>query len=92
LNPKRLEELLMAPGGRKQVDVARLKADLTAASVELLSAHCAADRVRLQYSLKDIVAFGERHSLQRAITSAEALYRFFSQIEAHIHRQEDANP
>jgi hypothetical protein len=82
----------MAPGGRKQLDVARLKADLTAASVELLSAHCAADRVRLQYSPKDIVAFGERHSLQRAIASAEALYRFFSQIEAHIHREEDTNP
>jgi hypothetical protein len=74
------------------VDVARLKADLTAASVELLSAHCAADRVRLQYSLKDIVVFGERHSLQRAIASAEAIHRFFSQIEAHIHREEETNP
>jgi hypothetical protein len=82
----------MASGGRKQIDVARLKADLAAASVELLSAHCATDRVRLQYSPKDIVAFGERHSLQRAIASAEALYRFFSQIEAHINREEETNP
>ena len=82
----------MAPGARKPVDVARLKADLTAASVELLSAHCAADRVRLQYSPKDIVACGERNSLQRAIASAEAIYRFFSQIEAHIHREEETNP
>ena len=82
----------MAPGARKQVDVARLKADLAAAEVELLSAHCAIDRIRLKYSPQDIVAFGERPSLQRAIASAEALYRFFSQIEAHIHSQEDANP
>lgn len=82
----------MVLGNGKQVDVARLKADLAAANVELLSAHCAADRIRLKYSPQDIVAFGERHSLQRAIAYAEALYRFFSQIEAHIHRQEDANP
>ena len=77
-------------GSDKNVDVARLKADLAAAAVELLSAHCAADRVRLQYSPQDIVSFGERAALKRAISSAEALYRFFSEIEAHINGQEDA--
>lgn len=82
----------MVPGSGKHIDVVRLKADLAAASVELLSAQCATDRVRLKYSPKDIVAFGERHSLRRAIASAEALYRFFAQIEAHIQTQEDANP
>ena len=81
----------MAPGSKKHVDVARLKADLAAAGVELLSAHCATDRIRLQYSPQDIVAFGERHSLQRAIASAEAVCRFFSQIEAHINQQDDPN-
>ncbi|MGH9495122.1 MAG: hypothetical protein ACRD3B_09005 [Candidatus Sulfotelmatobacter sp.] len=75
-------------GSDKNVDVARLKADLAAAAVELLSAHCAADRVRLQYSPQDIVSFGERAALKRAISSAEALYRFFSQIEKHINGQE----
>jgi hypothetical protein len=77
---------------RKAIDVARLKADLTAASVELLSAHCAADRVRLQYSPQDIVAFAERQALKRAIASAEALHKLFSQIEAQIRRKEDAEP
>ena len=81
----------MAPGSKKHVDVARLKADLAAAGVELLSAHCATDRIRLQYSPQDIVAFGERQSLQRAIASAEAVCRFFSKIEAHINQQDD-NP
>jgi hypothetical protein len=76
----------------KQIDIVRLKADLTAAGVELLSAHCAADRVRLKYSPQDIVAFGERRALQRAIASAEALHNFFSQIRAQISRQEDTNP
>jgi hypothetical protein len=79
-------------GARRPIDVARLKADVAAASVELLSAHCATDRVRLQYAPQDIVAFGERNSLRRAIASAEAVHRFFSQIEAHLKGEPDANP
>ena len=76
----KLRSCRCSPEVRKQIDIVRLKADLAAASVELLSAHCAADRVRLQYSPQDIVAFGEPRTLKRAIASAEALYRFFSQI------------
>lgn len=81
----------MHSGSKKQIDIARLKADVAAASVELLSAHCAADRVRLQYSPQDIVAYAERRALQRAITSAEALHRFFAQIGAQIVREDAAN-
>jgi hypothetical protein len=77
-------------GSKKQLDVVRLKADLAAAGVELLSAQCAADRVRLQYSPNDIVTFGERHALKRAIASAEALYQFFSEIDGHIRHKEGA--
>ena len=55
-------------GGRsddkRQTDILRLKADLAAASVELLSAHCAADRIRLQYSPQDIAAFGGTNCLE----------------------------
>ena len=75
--------------GSKQLDVARLKADLKAACVDLLSAQCAMDRVRLQYSPHDVVACAERSAVKKAMASAEALFRFFSQIEAHIkHREE----
>jgi hypothetical protein len=81
----------MHSGSKKQIDIARLKADVAAASIELLSAHCAADRVRLQYSPQDVVAYGERRALQRAVSSAEALYRFFSQIGAHISREDAAS-
>ena len=75
-------------GGKKQLDVVRLKADLAAAGVELLSAQCAADRLRLTYSAQDIVTFGERNALKRAIASAEALYHFFSHIESQIRHRE----
>lgn len=80
------------PGSKKKIDVVRLKSDLAAASVELLSAQCATDRIRLQYSPHELVAFGERHSLRRAIASAEAICRFFSQVEAHVEGQPDSNP
>ncbi len=81
----------MESGTKRQIDIDRLRADLAAAGVELLSAHCAADRVRLQYSPRDIVAFGERRALERAIASAEAMHRFFSQIQAQINHEADAN-
>ena len=73
----------------KRVDVARMMADLTAAKVELLSAQCASDRVRLQYSMQDIAAFAERQTLKRAIASAEALYRFYSEIGTLLQQHEE---
>jgi hypothetical protein len=73
---------------KRQTEIARLIADLQSAKVELLSAQCATDRIRLQYSVEDIVAFGERQTLKRAIASVEALSRFFSQIEAQLKVQE----
>jgi hypothetical protein len=77
-------------GTTKQIDVSRLKADLSAATVELLSAHCAADRLRLRYSPQDLVAHGERAALKKAIHFAGALHDFFSQIDHHIKLAEKA--
>ena len=81
----------MQEGSKKKVDVTRLKADVAAAGVEILSAHCATDRVRLQYSTQDIVAFGERTALQRAIASSQAVYRYFALIELQLNHGEEAN-
>jgi hypothetical protein len=78
--------------GSKQLDAARLKADFAAACIELLSAQCAMDRVRLQYSPRDVVALAERSAVKKALASAEALHRFYSQIEVHLkHREEELN-
>lgn len=79
----------MQSGSKSHGDIARLKADLAAARVELLSAHCATDRIRMRYSVQDIVHFGERSDLKKAITSVAALTHFFSEIEAHIRHKED---
>jgi len=73
---------------RKQMGIVRLTSDLRAAKIELLSAECAADRLRLQYSVEDIVSFGERQALRGAIASAGALCRFFSSIEDQLKQAE----
>lgn len=80
----------MVPAAKRQIDQNRLRADVAAAAVEVLSAHCAADRVRLQYSPQEIAVFGEPQALKRAIASVEALHRFFSQVQAHI-RDDDGS-
>jgi hypothetical protein len=72
----------------KQTGIGRLIADLRSAKVELLSAQCAADKLRLQYSVADIVSFGERQALKGAIASAGALCRFFAAIEEEIKQVE----
>jgi hypothetical protein len=74
---------------KKQAGIARLISDLRAAKIELLSAQCATDRLRLQYSVADIVSFGERRALKAAIASADPLCRFFSSIE---HELKQAGP
>jgi hypothetical protein len=79
----------MVPAVKRQIDVNRLRADIAAASVELLAAHCASDRVRLQYSPQDIVAFGDPQALKRAIASAESLHNFFSQVAVQIKEQKN---
>ncbi|MGD1023611.1 MAG: hypothetical protein ABR880_12570 [Candidatus Sulfotelmatobacter sp.] len=73
---------------RKQAGIARLASDLRSAKIELLSAQCATDRLRLQYSVADIVSFGERQALRGAIASAGALCRFFSSIEDQLKQTE----
>lgn len=80
----------MVSATSRQVDMTRLNAEISAAKVELLSAQCATDRVRLQYSVQDIVAFAEPQALKRMIASTEALYNFFSQIGAQIKQKEES--
>lgn len=80
----------MGPAVKKQVDQVRLNADLASAKLELLSAQCAVDRIRVQYVPQDLIASGDLQTLKRLISSAEAMHRFFSQIAAHLNRDETA--
>jgi len=78
----------MGAAVKKQPDVTRLMADLAGAKVELLSAQCATDRIRMRYSATDIATFGEPQTLQRLIASAMAVHEFFCQVRAQLEQRE----
>jgi len=80
----------MQSGSGKQIDIDRLKADIAAAGIEILSAHCAVDRVRRQYSPQDIVEFSEPTTLKKAIASSQALCHFFSLLEVQLRNTENS--
>src|SRR5258708_13576765 len=69
---------------QRQADIARLHPDLRAAKAALLSAQCAAHRLRLQYRLHDIVSFRKRTSLEPTIESCHSLYRCFPHIASQL--------
>ena len=51
---------------KDRAKIVRLTADLRAVQVELHSAMCAADRLRLHYHVQDIARFGERPVLHKS--------------------------
>ncbi len=79
---------MLSDEARRQSEIARLGSDLRTAKIELLSAQCAADRLRLQYSVQDIISFGEPQVLKGAIASAAAVFRFFASLEDQMKQAE----
>jgi hypothetical protein len=77
-------------GPKKPTDIARLISDLRSAKIELLSAQCATDRLRLLYSTDEIVSHGERTALKAALASATAVCRFFATIEEQLKADEQS--
>jgi hypothetical protein len=72
----------------KPAGAGRLISDLRSAKLELLSAQSATDRLRLQYSVADIIFLGEPYTLRGAIAPANVLCRFFASIEDQMKQAE----
>ena len=53
-----------------------------------------APQIVFVYSIRpeDIVAFGERSTLKKAITSSQALYKFFTLLEVQLKRRRRLQP
>jgi hypothetical protein len=71
-----------------RIVIAQINAKLQDAQVELLSAHCATDRIRLRFSTEDIAQHGQRDVLRKAFGAATALHDFYSSIEEQIDQLE----
>lgn len=65
--------------------VMQLNADLRSAQLDLLSARCATDRLRLRFSPEDLARYADRDVLRKAADSANALHDFYNSVEKAIH-------
>lgn len=61
--------------------IVRLNAELRHAQLELLSAQCAIDRLRLGYSADDIARFAQPDVLRRALQASKTLYEYYLSID-----------
>jgi hypothetical protein len=67
------------PGDR--VLIFQMNSQLQDAQIELLSAHCATDRLRLRFSAEEIARHGQRDILGKIFNATSALRDFYSAIE-----------
>jgi hypothetical protein len=67
-----------------RVAIVQMNAELRHAQLELLSAECATDRLRLRFSVNDVACHGERDVLRKAVASATALHDYYSNIARQV--------
>jgi hypothetical protein len=58
-----------------RVAIVQMNADLRHAQLELLSAQCATDRIRLRFSIEDIAHYGQPDILRKAINTTNIILR-----------------
>jgi hypothetical protein len=58
----------------------QMNAELRHAQLEMLSAQCATDRLRLRYSADDLARHAQRDILRKAWSSANALFEYYNGI------------
>lgn len=75
------------PGDR--VAMAQMNAELRNAQLELLSAQCATDRLRLRFSVEDVAHNGQREILLKAVSSANALCDYYNYLAHHLPKESE---
>ncbi|MGD0212261.1 MAG: hypothetical protein ABSB87_03440 [Terriglobales bacterium] len=67
-----------------RVAIMQMNAQLRNAQLELLSAVCAKDRLRMRFSAEDIARYAERDVLRKAVASATALKDYYTSIAQQV--------
>ena len=75
-----------------RVAIVQMNADLRNAQLELLSAECATDRLRLRFSTEDVAHYGQRDVLRKAMASATAIHDYYSQIAQQVSDSNSVTP
>lgn len=66
--------------GDERVAIAQMNSELHNAQLELLSAECATDRLRLRFSADDVSRYGQQEVVRKAVASAAALHEYYGNI------------
>jgi hypothetical protein len=64
-----------------RVSIVQMNAELRHAQLDLLSAQCSTDRLRLRFSAKDLARYGEKDILRKTIGTALALHEYYVSIQ-----------
>jgi hypothetical protein len=64
--------------------IVQMNAGLRDAQLELLSACCATDRIRLSFSIEDVAQHGQRDILRKALEATTVLHRYYTAVEEQI--------
>ncbi len=67
-----------------RVAIVQMNAELRNAQLELLSAQCATDRLRLRFSTQDLAQHAQRDVLRKALCSATALHHYYKDIARQV--------
>jgi hypothetical protein len=71
-----------------RVAIVQMNAELRHAQLEMLSAQCATDRLRLRFAAEDIAHHAQRDILRKALASATALHDYYTYIAQQVPDQE----
>jgi len=63
-----------------RVATVQVNAELRQAQLDLLSAQCATDRLRLRHSVEEVARHAQRDLLQKAWSSASALFDYYNSV------------
>jgi hypothetical protein len=74
-----------------RVAIVQMNDELRNAQVELLSAQCATDRLRLRFSQEDIARHGQPDVLRKAVATTTTLHDYYSAIEKHGSRTSEVS-
>jgi len=69
---------------KDRVAIVQLNSELRHAELELLSAQCATDRLRLRFSPHDIARYAERKILGKAVEIAGFLHHYYSSLDKQV--------
>jgi hypothetical protein len=67
-----------------RVAIVQMNAELRHAQLELLSAECATQQLRLRFSIEDLARYAEQDLLHKAIGTANSLSEYYAAIERQM--------